>query len=108
MFFLIPTIKKKVQEALTKGVDLRAYTLKVEEDLHNVETSSVYDYVAESDNFATLHAQIDTCDQILESMEKVSLLLIFLKSISLTSLLFLVSLFLYISKASWRLSIRFG
>ena len=64
---------KQVQEALTKGVDLRAYTLKIEEDLHSVETRSVQDYVAESENFATLHAQIETCDQILESMEKVNL-----------------------------------
>ncbi|CAB3981273.1 Hypothetical predicted protein [Paramuricea clavata] len=58
-----------VKEALEKGVDLRQYSKQIEADLHNVENSSIGDYIKESDNIASLHKQIAACDTILERME---------------------------------------
>ncbi|KAJ4456682.1 Vps52; component of GARP (Golgi-associated retrograde protein) and EARP (endosome-associated recycling protein) complexes [Paratrimastix pyriformis] len=41
-----------------------------EQDLHDVESESVDDYVKEAENFATLHTQIGSCDSVLERMEE--------------------------------------
>eukprot|EP01087_Luapelamoeba_hula_P019663 TRINITY_DN6547_c1_g1_i1.p1 TRINITY_DN6547_c1_g1~~TRINITY_DN6547_c1_g1_i1.p1 ORF type:complete len:966 (+),score=202.04 TRINITY_DN6547_c1_g1_i1:3-2900(+) len=61
---------ERVQEALTQGVDLRAYSRKIEDDLRKAEEEAVLGYVAESHNFSKLHDELNTCDSILESMEK--------------------------------------
>lgn len=55
---------------ITQGVDLRAYTLKVEQDLHSVEVDAINGYVTEAENFGLLHSQITACDETLESMER--------------------------------------
>ncbi|XP_073242432.1 vacuolar protein sorting-associated protein 52 homolog [Porites lutea] len=59
-----------VKEALEKGVDLRQYSRQIEGELHEVENASILDYIKESENIASLHNQIASCDTILESMEK--------------------------------------
>lgn len=59
-----------VKEALEKGVDLRQYSRQIEGDLHEVENASILDYIKESENIASLHNQIASCDTILASMEK--------------------------------------
>ncbi|XP_015774460.1 PREDICTED: vacuolar protein sorting-associated protein 52 homolog isoform X1 [Acropora digitifera] len=58
-----------VKEALEKGVDLRQYSRQIEGELHEVENASILDYIKESENIASLHNQIASCDTILESME---------------------------------------
>ncbi|NXA44091.1 VPS52 protein, partial [Eudromia elegans] len=59
-----------VQEALKSGVDLREYSKQVELELQEVERASIQDYIAESENIASLHNQITACDAILERMEQ--------------------------------------
>ncbi|KAL9988024.1 hypothetical protein ACROYT_G002421 [Oculina patagonica] len=56
-----------VKEALEKGVDLRQYSRQIEGDLHEVENASILDYIKESENIASLHNQIASCDTILEA-----------------------------------------
>jgi len=58
-----------VKEALEKGVDLRQYSRQIEGELHELENASILDYIKESENIASLHNQIASCDTILESME---------------------------------------
>ncbi|KAL6056094.1 Vacuolar sorting protein VPS52/suppressor of actin Sac2, variant 2 [Balamuthia mandrillaris] len=60
----------RVKEALIQGVDLREYTNSIERDLRKVERESVADYIAESSHFASLHKDINNCDEILQTMEK--------------------------------------
>jgi len=59
-----------VKEALKKGVDLRQYSRQVEGELLSVENKSIHDYIKESENIASLHKQIASCDTILERMEQ--------------------------------------
>jgi len=58
-----------VQEALSKGTDLRQYALEVEAALRSVERDSIQDYIGESESLAGLHTQIRSCDSVLDSME---------------------------------------
>ena len=58
-----------VQEALSKGTDLRQYALEVEAALRSVERDSIQDYIGESESLAGLHTQIRSCDLVLDSME---------------------------------------
>lgn len=58
-----------VKEVLQSGVDLRAYSQKVEKELRVIENESIGDYIKESSNIASLHGQINGCDQILERLE---------------------------------------
>lgn len=59
-----------VKEALKTGVDLRHYSKTVEVELLEVENASILDYIRESKNIASLHAQIASCDQVLQVMEE--------------------------------------
>lgn len=58
-----------VQEALSKGTDLREYASEVEAALRSVERDSIQDYIGESESLAGLHTQIRSCDTVLDSME---------------------------------------
>ena len=58
-----------VQEALSKGTDLREYALEVECALRSVERESIHDYIKESESLAGLHTEIRECDTVLDSME---------------------------------------
>ena len=49
--------------------DLKAKAKEVTAKLRAVELESIQDYVAESENLAQLHAQIEGCDEVLGSME---------------------------------------
>jgi len=59
----------EVQEALSKGIDLRKYAQEVEGALRQVERESIQDYIKESEGLAGLHTQIRECDTVLDSME---------------------------------------
>ncbi|RDD45399.1 Vacuolar protein sorting-associated protein 52-like protein [Trichoplax sp. H2] len=64
-----------VQEALKTGVDLRQYSRQIQRELCVVENSSIQDYliykdIKESENIASLHYQIASCDSLLERMEQ--------------------------------------
>eukprot|EP00123_Amoebidium_parasiticum_P020524 comp51628_c0_seq1/m.47678 comp51628_c0_seq1/g.47678 ORF comp51628_c0_seq1/g.47678 comp51628_c0_seq1/m.47678 type:complete len:716 (-) comp51628_c0_seq1:104-2251(-) len=59
-----------VKQALEQGVDLRRYAQEVEQQLRVAEAASIGDYLRESGNIASLHAQIRTCDQLLQGMEQ--------------------------------------
>eukprot|EP01018_Ginkgo_biloba_P025458 Gb_30516 [translate_table: standard] len=58
-----------VANILAKGTELREYTKGVEENVRQVELESIQDYINESDNLVSLHAQIRECDSILSEME---------------------------------------
>jgi len=58
-----------VQEALSKGIDLRQYAHEVETALRAVERDSIEDYIKEADSLGGLHTQIRDCDSVLDSME---------------------------------------
>ena len=58
-----------VQDALSKGTDLRQYAQEVEAALRSVERESIQDYIGESESLAGLHTQIKSCDSVLDSME---------------------------------------
>lgn len=58
-----------VQDALSKGIDLRQYAQEVEGALRQVERESIQDYIKESEGLAGLHTQIRQCDGVLDSME---------------------------------------
>jgi hypothetical protein len=60
---------KSVQQALSKGTDLRQYAEEVEAALRSVECESIQDYIGESESLAGLHTQIRSCDTVLDSME---------------------------------------
>ncbi|CAN0352484.1 unnamed protein product [Lampetra fluviatilis] len=59
-----------VKEALRTGVDLRHYSKHVEKELQEIENASIRDYIKESENIASLHGQITSCDSILQRMEE--------------------------------------
>ncbi|XP_055918971.1 vacuolar protein sorting-associated protein 52 homolog [Eupeodes corollae] len=59
----------EVREILKTGTDLRQYSRQIERDFKEVENKSIEDYIAESQNIASLHNQIGECDDILERME---------------------------------------
>lgn len=58
-----------IKEALDKGVDLRAYSKNVEDELKSLEQACIQDYIAHGDGLADLHGQIQSCDAILQKME---------------------------------------
>lgn len=58
-----------VANILAKGTVLREYAKGVEENLRQVELESIQDYINESDNLVSLHAEIRECDAILTQME---------------------------------------
>ena len=58
-----------VNEALTKGVDLRLYSLQLGDELNGKEQNVLRQYVEHSDALAVLHAQVKGCDEILRRME---------------------------------------
>lgn len=60
---------KEVQEILKSGTDLRQYSKQIEKELEEVENQSIDEYIKESQNIASLHNQINDCDNILERME---------------------------------------
>ena len=59
-----------IAEAIRNG-DLRQFAKAIEVDLRKVERESVADYVHETENLAHLHVQIRSCDELLQSMERV-------------------------------------
>ncbi|KAL0273486.1 UNVERIFIED_CONTAM: hypothetical protein PYX00_006139 [Menopon gallinae] len=60
---------KTVQEVLQTGTDLRKYSRQIEKELKEIENKSIQDYIKESQNIASLHNQICSCDDILARME---------------------------------------
>ncbi|TRY62008.1 hypothetical protein TCAL_08474 [Tigriopus californicus] len=62
-----------VQEALKNGVDLREYSTQVEDQLKAEENLSIQDYIQQSQNIASLHNQIVSCDEILERCQNMLL-----------------------------------
>ncbi|CAB5203064.1 unnamed protein product [Rhizophagus irregularis] len=58
-----------VREAFTKGMDLREYARNVEKELNGIEKEHEVDYISQAKNFVELHNQIQSCDQILATME---------------------------------------
>ena len=52
-----------------QGLDLRLYSKQVEEELNEIERTSIDDYLAQAINMANLHAQLQGCDNILQNME---------------------------------------
>jgi len=52
-------------------VDLRSRKLEVEEQLKEVETACIADYMRESDNITDLYQRVTSCDQILERLETI-------------------------------------
>lgn len=58
-----------IREILSTGTDLRQYAVEIERAFNEVENRSIDDYIAESQNIASLHNQIGDCDSILERME---------------------------------------
>lgn len=62
-------LKDDVQEILKTGTDLRQYSREIEKELKEVENKSIQDYIKESQNIASLHNQIVSCDNILERVE---------------------------------------
>lgn len=65
----------EIQEVLKNGTDLREYALQIDKSIKEAEKDSVADYLKESQNIASLHNQIEDCDEILARME--SMLLVF-------------------------------
>ncbi|KAG6541032.1 hypothetical protein Mapa_017605 [Marchantia paleacea] len=61
--------QQMVSNILGQGSQLREYARDVEEKLRLVELESIQDYMKESDNLVSLHAQIRECDTILTQME---------------------------------------
>lgn len=61
--------QQMIANILGQGSQLREYAMDVEEKLRQVELESIQDYMKESDNLVSLHAQIRDCDSILSHME---------------------------------------
>ncbi|TDG46298.1 hypothetical protein AWZ03_007269 [Drosophila navojoa] len=59
----------EVREILKNTTDLRQYSRQIEKEFKDVENKSIEDYIAESQNIANLHNQINDCDEVLERME---------------------------------------
>ncbi|CAG8598435.1 20442_t:CDS:10 [Rhizophagus irregularis] len=51
------------------GMDLREYARNVEKELNGIEKEHEVDYISQAKNFVELHNQIQSCDQILATME---------------------------------------
>ncbi|XP_017467500.1 PREDICTED: vacuolar protein sorting-associated protein 52 homolog isoform X2 [Rhagoletis zephyria] len=60
---------EEVREILKNTTDLRQYSRQIEKEFKDVENKSIEDYIAESQNIASLHNQIGECDDVLERME---------------------------------------
>ncbi|EDW03829.1 vacuolar protein sorting-associated protein 52 homolog [Drosophila grimshawi] len=60
---------EEVREILKNTTDLRQYSRQIEKEFKDVENKSIEDYIAESQNIANLHNQINDCDDVLERME---------------------------------------
>ncbi|KAH8411967.1 hypothetical protein KR222_004316, partial [Zaprionus bogoriensis] len=60
---------EEVREILKNTTDLRQYSRQIEKEFKDVENKSIEDYIAESQNIASLHNQINDCDDVLERME---------------------------------------
>lgn len=71
-----------VREAVQNGVDLRAYSSQIEDELYHIESESVQDCsssfislligfvdVSNIEEASTLHSEIKNCDDILCKME---------------------------------------
>ncbi|RIA99439.1 Sac2-like protein, partial [Glomus cerebriforme] len=58
-----------VREAFAKGMDLREYARNVEKELSGIEKEHEVDYISQAKNFVELHNQIQSCDQVLATME---------------------------------------
>ncbi|KAF9585263.1 hypothetical protein BGW38_003161 [Lunasporangiospora selenospora] len=58
-----------VREALAKGMDLREYAHHIESELDAIGQDHEEAYIHQSQAFVDLHAQIKSCDEILETME---------------------------------------
>ncbi|EDQ85829.1 uncharacterized protein MONBRDRAFT_34071 [Monosiga brevicollis MX1] len=58
-----------VQEALDQGLDLRAHARQVERDLDSTIRESIQDYLSEALRMTELYHQVQSCDNILSSME---------------------------------------
>jgi len=61
----------KVREALQSGVELTNYAAEIEKELDKLVNDSIPDYVKEAPETAALHAEIEGCDQVLESIESI-------------------------------------
>ncbi|KAI8388434.1 Sac2 family-domain-containing protein [Radiomyces spectabilis] len=59
-----------VSQALENGMDLREYALQIEKERASVQKQLENDYVARTQTFVDLHAEIESCDQVLERMEE--------------------------------------
>ncbi|KAK8807385.1 hypothetical protein WA158_004144 [Blastocystis sp. Blastoise] len=59
-----------VRDALEKEVDLKAYGLRIDEELNDVSYQSVEDYLQESVHLAHLHSEIKVSDNILAQMQE--------------------------------------
>ncbi|RUP47316.1 hypothetical protein BC936DRAFT_145867 [Jimgerdemannia flammicorona] len=59
-----------VQEAFAKGMDLREYARQIESELGEIEEAHELDYTKQIRSFIDLHGQIQSCDQILGTMEE--------------------------------------
>ncbi|CAM9116209.1 unnamed protein product [Discosporangium mesarthrocarpum] len=62
-----------VRQALLQGVDLRGYARDIDQELREVETDSVREYMAQSEDVLALHKQIQGCDNILARMQEMLL-----------------------------------
>ena len=58
-----------IKQAITKGIELKAYGTQIESDLRNLELASVQEYVDQSENVLKLHQNIEECDSILAKMQ---------------------------------------
>ncbi|ORZ14245.1 Sac2 family-domain-containing protein [Absidia repens] len=59
-----------VRQALEKGVDLREYAQEIEQQKELVQRNLENDYLQNIEAFVDLHAEIKSCDQVLETMEE--------------------------------------
>lgn len=58
-----------VQEALSKGVDLRSYANELGKQLRDVETASIGDYIRETKRFARLYREVGSCETVLVRLQ---------------------------------------
>ncbi|KAI8325435.1 Vps52-domain-containing protein [Martensiomyces pterosporus] len=59
-----------VKQVLTKGVDLRSYSRQIERELHDLEDDQLSSYEEHEAALLELDAEIKSCDEVLENMEK--------------------------------------
>ena len=60
----------RVKEVLLQGVDMRTYSLQIEQDLSQLEREGINDLIDASENIVELHDQLEECDSILATMEQ--------------------------------------